>query len=151
MKRSSMGILRKKIKFCRDMRGDEVPFLGGHSVQFGDECVGSETLVLLGDAGLQQQIQLAPGKGLNEQVLCPLIILRTCFHRDGSKRGFQPLRKAYGLAELVDLCLVQFNRDLDPTLPAAFFHVIDGRVSEGFPLHLLWADEQRYPELREGG
>jgi hypothetical protein len=42
------------------MGEDEVPFFRGNSVQFGNECVGGETLVLLSDAGLQQQIQLAP-------------------------------------------------------------------------------------------
>jgi hypothetical protein len=42
------------------MGEDEIRFFRGNSVQFGNECVGGETLVLLSDAGLQQQIQLAP-------------------------------------------------------------------------------------------
>ena len=69
--------MRKKIKFCRHMGGDKVPFLGGEFVQFGDECVSGETLIALSDAGLQQQIKLAPGKGLNQQFLGPLLLRQT--------------------------------------------------------------------------
>ena len=130
------------------MRRDEVPFFRGDAVQFGNECVGGETLILLTDAGLQQEIQLAPCKGLNEQVVRPLMILGTLLRRNRSERRLQPLREADSGAELVDLCLVQFNRHLDSTLPAAFFYVVDGRVSEGFSLHLLRSHEQRHTELR---
>jgi len=61
----------------------------------------------------------------------------------------QPLREADGVAELVDLYLVQFHRHLDPALPAALLYVIDRRVSEGFPLHLLGPHEQCHTELRQ--
>ena len=71
---SSAGIVWEKVKFCRHMGGDEVPFVWGNSVQFDHECVGGETLILLSDAGLQQQIQLALRQGLNEQFLCPFVV-----------------------------------------------------------------------------
>jgi hypothetical protein len=57
---SSVGIAWEKIKFCRDMGGEEISPARGNGVQFGNECVGGETLILRPDAGLQQQIKLAP-------------------------------------------------------------------------------------------
>lgn len=148
MEQPSMGRMWEKIKFCRDMGGDEVPFRWRNSVQFFGECVGGETLVLLSDAGLQQQMQFAPREGLNEQFLRPLTIQGALFCSHHGERRVQPLREADGSAELINLGLMQFHRHLDPALPATFFDVIDGRVGEGFTLHLLRSDEQRHTELR---
>jgi len=144
-----MGIVWKKIKFCRDMRSDEVPFFWDNSVQFCNECVGGETLIFLSDAGLQQQIQLAPGEGLNQEFLCTVTIGRTFFLRSRRKRLFQPFRKADDPAETVNLRLVHFDRHLDPTSPAAFVDVIDRGLGEGLSLHRLWAYEQRDTKLAE--
>src|SRR4029079_5137544 len=112
------------------MGEDEIPFFRGNSVQFGNECVGGETLVLLSDAGLQQQIKLEPGQGLYQQFWCPLMRDGTFLRGSHGESRLQPLREADGVAELVDLYLVQFHRHLDPALPAALLSVIDRRVSE---------------------
>src|SRR5262245_47721675 len=114
---SSARMVWEKIKFCRDMRRDEVSPIGGTSVQFGNECVGGETLILLSDAGLQQQIQLAPREGLNQQFLRPLMVERNLSGRNHLECRFKPLRKADRIAKLVDLYLGQFNCHLNATLP----------------------------------
>ena len=93
----------KKIEFCSHMGSHEVSFFRRDRVQFRDKCVGGETLILLSDAGLQQQVQFAPAECLNEQLLRALFRRRPVFRRESRKRVLKPLREFECPAELIDL------------------------------------------------
>lgn len=125
-----------------------MPFFRCDPVQFRDKCVGGETLILLTDAGLQQQVQFAPAESLYEQFLRAHLIRRAVFSRESRKRMLKPLREFEGSAEVVDLRLCEFDRHLYTTFPAALFDVVDRGLNEGFSLHRFRTDEKCHAKLR---
>lgn len=134
-------VVSQKVQFCNDKAHHGLPVIQKGPVQFSYECVGRETLVVLGDAGLQQQIQLTAAGRLKEQFLRSGSKEKLVLRWDCRQDLINPLWKFDGRAEPISLVLTDFHGYLDSPFPTPLLHVEDGGMCEGFSLHLLGTDE----------
>ena len=75
----SGNVFQHEVQFSSDVRGDEVRPLEYSVSDFSDPCIVCETLILLSDAGLQRQVQLAPTDGLDKQLMGTFPMRETIF------------------------------------------------------------------------
>jgi len=129
------------------MRRDEVHPLDDGLSELHVPCFVFETLVLLSDAGLQRQVQLAPTDCLDKQLMSPRLMREANFIREIDKGQGQPTGKINVLAESINLTLGENDGDLNSALPTSFLDVKYTGGSEGSSLHRLRSDKQGYAEL----
>ena len=106
-----------------------------------------ETLILLSDAGLQCQVQLAPTDGLDKQLMRSFLMRETIFICEIDQGQGQPTGKIDGGAELIDVTLSENDGDLNSTLPTSFLDVKHTGGGEGSSLHRLRSDKQGHAKL----
>ena len=143
----SANVSQYEIQFRCHVRRDEVRPLDDGGSDLSDPCVVYETLVLLSDAGLQRDVQLAPTDCLDKQFLGSFLMSATIFIWEMSEGQRQPAGEINVSAELIDLTLGEYDVDLDSALPTPFLDVKDTGGGEWSSLHGLRSDKQGHAEL----
>ena len=143
----SSHVSHDEVQLRCHVRRDEVrpPDDGGFDLS--DPSVVYETLVLLSDAGLQCEVQLAPTDCLDKQLMGSFLMSAAIFTCEMSESLRQPAGEINVSAELIDLTLGEHDIDLDSALPAPFLDVKDTGGGEGSSLHWLRSDKQGHAEL----
>ena len=144
----SGGVSRYEVQFRRNVGRDEARPPDHGVSDFSDPYVGCETLVLLSDAGLQHQVQLAPTDCLNKQLMGSFLMRWTIFIREIDQGLGQPAGETHVGVKRIDLALSDRDGDLDPAFPTPFLDIEYTGGGEGSSLHWLRSDKQRHPELR---
>ena len=133
--------IQHEVQFRCNIRCDEVRPLDDGVSNFNDARVVSETLVLLSDAGLQRQVQLAPADCLDKQLMGSFLMRWTIFFREIDQGQGQPAGEINVSAEPIDLILGEIDGDLDSALPTPFLDVKYTGVTEGSSLYWLRSDK----------
>ena len=139
--------IQHEVQLRCNIRCDEVRPLDNSVSHFSDACVVCETLVLLSDAGLQRQVQLAPADCLDKQLMGSFLMRWTIFFREIDQGQSQPAGEINVSAEPIDLTLGEIDGDLDSSLPTPFLDVKYTGVSEGCSLYWLRPDKESHAEL----
>ena len=132
-----------QIQLSQDVGENIVYAIAGVLIQFDRQLIGWDSLIVLGHARLQSEIQLAPTNSLCKEIRYAFLIVRTLVGVERRQTLRESIIKAHLLSKNRQLVGVNLDRDLDARFPTPFFYVEHTGQHVGLPLHWLRPEEER--------
>jgi hypothetical protein len=112
-------------------------------IQFDRQLIGLDSLIFLGHAPLQSEIQLAPTHGLCKEIRNAFLIMKTFVRAECHHTLRESLRKVHLLSKIRHLVGPYLDSDLDACFPTPFFHVEYTGQEIGLSINRLGPEEER--------
>lgn len=125
--------------------GDDILASGQQSlIQFRDELICGDALIILREPGIEAKIEFAPGDCLGREIreagfdVCAIVV-RQCVERLGDRGG-----ASNGFLQCGKLVAGNVDGYLDAGFPAAFLHVEDATLRGGSIIDRFRTEEKRH-------
>lgn len=135
-------VVGHNVQLVQDV-GYNIPSAGNDGlIQLRQEVGGQDSLIVLGETGLQAKIEFAPRHGLGKQVVRTRLI-RSPIFRFERRQGFcESIVEANLLAETGQVISVDLDGNLDARFPTPFLDIKYTSQDPGLLLHRFRAEEQ---------
>jgi len=135
-------VIAGQVQFCQDVGDNILRATGDRLVQLRHQLAGWNAPVLLTQAGLQAEIELASTHGLGEEVGYAAFAGDTLFRGEREKHVCESIGELNSVTQGRELVPSDFHRDLNSCLPAPPLYVEDTSLGVWFSFHRFWSEEQ---------
>ena len=138
-------MVRHNVQLVQDV-GYNIPSAGNDGlIELRQEVGGQDSLIVLGETGLQAKIEFAPRHGLGKQIPGAFLIGRTLVRRKPRQGLGQAISESNFVAKARQLLGPDFHGNLNASFPAPLLDVEHTGLDARFLLHRLRPKEQRDP------